>query len=168
MKTYLIFRHGETFATKAKSWYWHRIYSAPILEEGKPAIIKLGQYLKDIPTDFNVCSPFLRCRQTAEIVTGLTGKKFELDSRIREYSFEFPYYLKKRVLNFLTEMEASDKKTILICTHAIIIELIIQYLTKGKLSLRERLAAPLPGVLTIIKNKQLKEINFNPKVPKVV
>jgi broad specificity phosphatase PhoE len=161
MKTYYIFRHGETFATKARRWYWHRLYSAPILEEGKPAILKLAQFLKNVDSDYNVCSPFLRCLQTAEIVAAVTGKNFETDRRIREYSFELPVFLKRRVLNFLSEMENSDKKTIVICTHAIIIELIIQYLTRGKISLRERLTAPLPGVLTIIKDKQLKELNFN-------
>jgi broad specificity phosphatase PhoE len=161
MKTYYIFRHGETFATKANKWYWHKLYSAPILEEGKPAIIKLAEYLKNKPSDYNVCSPFLRCRQTAEIVTTITGKEFEFDRRIREYEIEFPINFKKRIMNFLLELENSDKQNIVICTHSLVIEMIIQYLTRGKISLRERIKAPLPGVLTIIQNHQLQEINFN-------
>lgn len=160
MKTYYIFRHGETFATKANKWYWHKLYSAQILDEGKPAIIKLAQFLKKIPTDYNVCSPFLRCRQTADIVSNITGKKFEFDSRIREYELEFPIYFKRRVMNFLLEMESSNKQNIIICTHALVIELIIQYLTEGKISLKNRLKAPLPGVLTIIQNRKLKEFSF--------
>ena len=161
MKTYYIFRHGETFVTKKGGWYWHRLYSAPILEEGRPVITKMAHYLKDIPSDYNVCSPFLRCRQTAEIVTDITGKIFEIDRRIREWDFEIPYYFKKRVINFIEEMEKSEKNSIIICTHAFVIQLLVQYLTVGKISLRELLKAPLPGVLTIIQDKKLKEINFN-------
>ncbi len=161
MKTYYIFRHGETFATKLKKWYGYRLYSAPILEEGKPSIIRLASYLKDIPSNYNVSSPFLRCRQTSEIVTQITGKNFTFDKRIREYGIELPIFFKRRVLNFLKEMESSNHQTIIICTHAIVIEMLIQYLTKGNISLKDRLVAPLPGVLTIIKNKQSEEINFN-------
>lgn len=162
MKNYYIFRHGQTWATKLKRWYWHTLYSAPILEEGKPAIKRLANYLKDIPTDYNVCSPFLRCRQTAEIVSKITGKKFDLDRRIREYEFfEIPYFLKKRVVSFLIQMENSPHENILICTHAVIIQMMIQFLTSGKISLRDRIEAPVPGVLTIIENKKLKQLNFN-------
>lgn len=162
MKTYYIFRHGETFATKMKRWYWHKLYSAPILDEGKPVITKLAEYLKNIPSEYNVSSPFLRCRQTTEIVTNVTGKKFEIDRRIREYEFfELPYFLKRRVINFLIEMENSPHQNIIICTHAIIIEMLIQYLTKGQISFRHRIVAPLPGVLTVITGKQLKQIDFN-------
>jgi broad specificity phosphatase PhoE len=162
MKTFYIFRHGETFATKLKRWYGYKLYSAPILEEGKPSILRLANYLKNIPESYSVSSPFLRCRQTAEIVSDITGQKFETDRRIREYEyFELPYFLKRRVLSFINDMENSNHKNILICTHAIILEMLIQFLTKGRISFRDRIAAPLPGVLTIIKNKELEQINFN-------
>lgn len=162
MKTFYIFRHGETFATKLKSFYWHRIYSAPILDEGKPALVRLGNFLKDKPSDVNFCSPFLRCRQTAEIVSKITGKEFKVDRRIREYEyFELPYFLKRRILNFLKEMESSKYNSVMICSHAIIISLMIQYLTQGNIRLTNRIIAPLPGVLTIIKNGKAETINFN-------
>lgn len=161
MKTYYIFRHGETFVTKGGGWYWHRLYSAPILEEGRPIITKLAEYMKNVPSDYNVCSPFLRCQQTAEIVNKITGKVFTTDRRIREWDFEVPYYFKRRVLNFAVEMEKSEHQTIVICSHAYVIQVLVQYLTHGNVSLRQLVAAPLPGVLTIIKNKELTEINFN-------
>lgn len=161
MKTYYIFRHGETFVTKQGGWYWHKLYSAPILEEGKPVIEKMANYLKNIPSDYNVSSPFLRCMQTAQIVSKITGKKFATDRRIREWDFEIPYYFKKRVLSFIQEMEASDRKVIVVCSHAFVIQAMIQFLTVGKVSLREFLAAPLPGVLTIIKEKQVETVDFN-------
>lgn len=160
-KTYYIFRHGQTTATLNKRWYWNKFYSAKILDEGKPSIIKLAEYLKHVKTDFNVCSPFLRCRQTAEIVSEVTGKVFVFDSRIQEYSFELPWMFKKRLLSFIKDMEASKHTKILICTHAIDIEMLIQYLQNGHIRLRERMEAPLPGVLTIIKNKKSTVVNFN-------
>ncbi len=160
-KTWYIFRHGETSATINKRWYWHEFYSATILEEGKPSIIKLAENLKQVKTDFNVSSPFIRCRQTAELVTEITGKKFAFDSRIKEYGFEIPWAFKKRLLRFIKDLEISKYKKILICTHAIVIEFLIQYLVYGHVSLRKRLSAPLPGVLTIIKNQKIQEINFN-------
>ena len=163
MKTYYIFRHGETFVTKKGGWYWHRLYSAPILEQGKPVITKMAHYLKDIESDYNVRSPFLRCQQTAEIVTDITGKIFEVDRRIREWDFEIPYYFKRRVLNFITEMEKSDKQVILVCTHALVLQVMIQYLTLGNVNMGKLLAAPLPGVLTIIKEKKAEQIDFNLK-----
>lgn len=161
MKTYYIFRHGETFVTKKGGWYWHKLYSAPILEEGKPVIAKMAKYLKKIDSDYHVRSPFLRCQQTADIVTDMTGKIFEVDRRIREWDWEIPYYFKKRVLYFLQEMETSDKQVILVCTHAFVIQLLVQYLTTGKVGWRQLLVAPLPGVLTIIKEKQVQIMDFN-------
>lgn len=160
-KTYYIFRHGETFATKKKGWYWHRIFSAPILEEGKPNIARLAEYLKDKPSDYNVRSTFLRCAQTAQIVTDITGKEFVSDRRIREYVFEAPWLFKRRIRHFVREMEASKHQTIVICTHSFVIELLLQEILDGKIHFWKRLAAPLPGVLTVIKNKKVEEMNFN-------
>jgi 8-oxo-dGTP diphosphatase len=160
-KTYYIFRHGETFATKKKCWYGTKLYSAPILEEGKPSILRLADYLKKYESDYNVCSPFLRCQQTVAIVSEITGKKFESDKRLREFAFEFPWDFTKRILRFIKEMEESKYETIVICTHAAVLSVLIQYLTKGNINLLERVIAPLPGVLTIIKDKKLEEVNFN-------
>lgn len=163
-KNYYIFRHGETFATKRKVWYWHRLYSATILEEGKPSVIRLAKSLKEVNTDYNVSSPFIRCRQTAELVTSETGKKFEIDTRIGERTIQLKSTYQKKVLSFLNEMEDSNHQNILICTHSAAIKVIIKYLSKNHISNKERVKAPLPGVLTIIKNGKLEEINFNENI----
>lgn len=160
-KTYYIFRHGETFATKQKGWYWYKLYSATILEEGKPSILRLAEYLKKIPTDFNVSSPFLRCRQTVDIVSTITGKEFKFDKRIGEHTFEFPWVFKKRILSFVNEIENSDKQNILICTHGVVIQMLIKYLAKDNPTLIESMVAPFPGVLIIIKDGKLIDMNFN-------
>lgn len=160
-KTYYIFRHGLTLAVKRKRWYWHTLYSAQIIEEGKPSIERLATYMKDIKGDYYVSSPFLRCRQTSAIVSKATGKEFAVDKRLGEYSFELPWRFKKRFLSFIADMEESDYKTIVICTHSIGIEMLIQFVTNGKLRFFHRLTAPLTGVLTIIKDGKITEKNFN-------
>jgi broad specificity phosphatase PhoE len=160
-KIYYIFRHGETHATKHKRWYWHTLYSATILEEGKPSVLRLAKYLKNIPTDYNVSSPFLRCRQTVELVNKVTGKKFEFDKRISERTFELPWTFRNRILSFILEMENTKHKNILICTHSACIRELVAYLTKNNLTPKKEYEAPLPGVLTIIKDGNIEEINFN-------
>lgn len=160
-KTYYIFRHGLTLAAKQRRWYWNTLYSAQILDEGKPSIERLAKHLKTIKSDYNVCSNFKRCQQTADIVTRVTGKKFVTDKRIGEYNFEFPWSFKKRILRFIEEMENSDHKVILVCTHSGVIEMLIQYATSGKVSFKRRLKAPLTGVLTIIKDKKITSKDFN-------
>lgn len=160
-KTYYIFRHGLTQAVKQNRWYWTSIYSARIIEEGKPSIIRLAEYMKNIDSDFNVASPFKRCQQTAGIVTEITGKTFATDKRIGEYAFELPWTFKRRILRFIADMEKSEQKTIVICTHAIVIEMLIQYFSNGHVSLRHRLKAPLTGVLTKVQDKKVTEKDFN-------
>ena len=107
-KSYYIFRHGLTLQAKKKQWYWHALYSAQIIDEGKPSIERLAAYIKDIKADYYVCSPFIRCKQTAEVVSKVTGKKFFIDKRLGEYVFEFSWNFKKRILNFISDMEESD------------------------------------------------------------
>ncbi len=160
-KTYYLFRHGLTQAVKDKRWYWGKLYSADILDEAKPSIIKIGELLKDIDSDFNVSSPFKRCIQTSEIITEITGKKFVTDRRLGEYAFEFPWTFKKRVMGFIEDMENSKHRTVIICTHAVVLEMLIQYFTNGNISLRHRIKAPLTGVLTIIKDKKISSKDFN-------
>jgi broad specificity phosphatase PhoE len=162
-KNYFIFRHGMTFASKYNRWYFHKLYSATILEEGKPSVLKLSKYLKNVPTDFNVSSPFLRCRQTVELVTSITNKKFTFDERLSERTFEFSGSFRKRVLNFIDEMEKSPHKNILICTHSAVIRELVDFLTENDLTPDKRRDAPLPGVLTIIKKGKIEEIDFNEK-----
>jgi len=160
-KTYYLFRHGITQPVKDGRWYWGTLYSADILDEAKPTTIRIGQYLKDIDTDFHVTSPFKRCVHTAAIVTEITGKEFVTDKRLSEYTLEFPWNFKKRILRFIEDMENSKHKTIVICTHAVVLEMLIQYFTNGHISLRHRIKAPLTGVLTIIKDKKISSKDFN-------
>ncbi len=144
MKTYYIFRHGQTFATTKNSGYGLQRLTAGILESGKPTIIKMAEFLKDVPTDLNLTSPILRCRQTAEIITLETGKKFMADWRITEMMEPFQI-LKWRVKNLLNQLEKSDFNTILICTHGAVIEGLVSYLMRGNFKVQDVMAYPPPA-----------------------
>src|SRR3989344_2307919 len=81
-----IFRHGMTLQSKNNVPYTPENYkTSPLLDEGIPVIEKIGNYLKDIKTDVNYTSPILRCTQTAEIISEISGKIFLPNDLLTEY-----------------------------------------------------------------------------------
>lgn len=158
--TYYIFRHGETFATKRwKGFYGWRVFSAPILQEETPMLYRMAEYLKDKPTDFNASSTILRCRQTAGIISEVTGKEFSYDVRLREFFFETFGQLRRRVRSFLEEVDAQHYRSVAICTHgAVITQLTKQLLSTSTIPIKR--VFPKPGELYIIKNGSLEKISF--------
>ncbi len=161
VKRYYIFRHGETFATKGHFGYGLNIYSASILDTGIPTIEKLAEYLKDIPSDYNVCSEFKRCRQTVAIVEKTTGKKFEYDAHLNEYILEPIWRFRKRVRHFIEDCEDKNYETVMICTHGAVMAALKHLLTTHKFKLRNLIDYPKPGILMIIEDGKLTEVNFN-------
>ncbi len=167
-KTYYIFRHGETFATKRNTGYGFKVYTAGILEEGRSVIEKLGEYLKDKQIDFAVSSPVLRCRESAEIVGKIIDKEFVIDKRIREFFLETFWHLKRRVVSFVKEIEASEQENILICTHGAIMAALRDILIEGGFHARHLNLYPKPGILLVIKENQIQQIDFNSLSPESV
>lgn len=161
MAKFYIFRHGETFATKSNSNYGFTVFSAPILEEGKPVIIKMAKFLKKIPSDFNASSPLKRCRQTAEIVTEVTGKEFVFDKRLTEFFFETHWGFERRVKSFLDQIEKASYQNMMICTHGAVLMMLKRLLLKTEKKKLNFFDYPKPGVLWIVENGKLEEINFN-------
>ncbi|MDE2025847.1 MAG: histidine phosphatase family protein [Patescibacteria group bacterium] len=167
MKTYYIFRHG--LATHSTTGYGDAIVNAHILPEGKAAIERMAEYLKVIPTDYNVTSEFIRCKETADIITKYTGKTFVSDARLNEYSAEENYNhetfeaFRQRLLMFLLDMEQDQsKQTILVCTHGAAIAGLKHILTEGRFTTDVRFDFPLPGVLLIVKpDATIEEMDFN-------
>lgn len=159
-KSFYIFRHA--LATKSLIGYGDKIITAEILPEGIPPIQKMGAYLKKIKTDYNVSSEFLRCQQTAVIIAKITGKKFKLDKRLNEYNQEEFKHFAKRVNDFYDGMQQSNHRSILLCTHAAVIAVLIQ-LMKGTAfdETLFRTSNPRTGVLTIVEGGEIKEIDFN-------
>lgn len=161
MARFYLFRHGETFATKNNSNYWFKVFSAPILEEGKPVIVKMAKYLKNIPSDFNVSSFLNRCKQTAEIITEVTGKEFVFDKRLTEFFLETHWGLERRVKSLLDEIEKHKYQNVWICTHGAVLMMLKRLLLKTEKKGLNFSDYPKPGVLWIIEDNKLQEINFN-------
>jgi broad specificity phosphatase PhoE len=167
MTDFYIFRHGDTaesgnlliklFGHKGDS------HHLPILPKGVPALEKIGQYLKNIPTDADFTSPYLRCIDSAKIVCGITGKVYQPDERLNEFEKNgegFPNF-KKRVVNFFNEIGGKNYSAVSICTHGAIISALKHLATGRKFSFFQVLDFPSPGNLIIIKNKEVKRIDFN-------
>lgn len=161
MAKYYIFRHGDTFYTKNQQPYPEDNFSVEILPQGIPALEKIGAFLKNISSDFNVSSEYLRCQQSNKIVSGISGLKFENDSRLNEFSNEVFDNLVDRLENFVKKMEEKQYETIVVCTHGGVIAGLKNILTGSEYEKSEMVDYPRPGVLTIIADKKIEEINFN-------
>ena len=154
MKTYYLIRHG--ISTLSKHGYGSEIFSAHLLPQARPAIEKVATFLKKIPTDIQISSQLPRAIETAQIITEVTGKTFTTDARLNEYSAEENYTnetfeeFRQRILSFLLELEQSQAKTILLCTHGSVIAGIKHILTEGRFTFEERLDYAEPGTLCII------------------
>lgn len=162
MKTYYMFRHGITNATKYKRMYGIHIYTAKILPESFPIYIDLAKFIKSHMPDHFVSSEFLRCRQTVDVVSFIINKKFTFDKRLNEYIVYKERFssFKKRLQNFIDEMEKTDYEKIAICTHGAGIAVLTQLLLNKPCTigcLRENMD---PGVLRIISSGNLKDISF--------
>src|SRR5689334_8674552 len=101
-QTYYIFRHGR--AVRPGEHYGNKILTAPLLSEYKEPVKRLAEFLKSIPQSRNFSSEIVRCRQTAEIITQVTGKEFIFDSRLNEFYHEEFDILVKRAKLFLEEI----------------------------------------------------------------
>ncbi len=163
-KTYYLFRHGETFVTQSKGkklWYGLHHFSAPTLPTGFQATKSIGAYLKNKPIDYYVSSQYLRCKETAAIVSKSTHKKISFDKRLNSFFIETPWHFRKRLQNFLADMESSDFQSIAICTHGLVLLVLVMLLTKKRFRFKEVFIHPLPGQLLIIKHGKLQIMNFN-------
>lgn len=159
---FYIFRHGETFATKAGTGYGLRIFSANILPEAEGPLKKIGNYLKDKKIDYSVSSQIKRCRQSAAIITGVTGNEFVFDRRLNEYFLEPYWYLKRRVASVVNEARAKKYQTVCICTHGAVIAALVHVLTPETTRRPFNIYNfPPPGVLVVVEGGKVTQINFN-------
>ncbi len=170
---YYIFRHGETFATKGNVEYGKHVIDAPTLREGIPTTKRMAEYLKEINTNFNVRSEFLRVAQTAAIITDITGRRFETDARLndtlvapKEYETMYPKTETReefiaRVTSFVDDLKSKPYDTVLIGTHGGVIAALKHLLVNGEFDYKNIMDFPRPGVLTIIKGNTIEEIDFN-------
>ena len=134
----------------------------PILPENHKSLEKIGKFLKKIHTDANFTSPFPRCKESAEIVSEISGKVFRIDPRISEFegntSFE---KFRHDVKSFLEYIKKQNYSSVAICTHGAVIAAIKHLATNNSFYVYQVLDYPSPGNLVIIKNGKIETIDFN-------
>ncbi|MBI2074742.1 MAG: histidine phosphatase family protein [Candidatus Levybacteria bacterium] len=158
-RNFYIFRHA--LATHSKSGYGDKIISAEILPEAIAPIEKMANFFKNISSDYNVSSEYLRCRETAEIISEITNKNFIFDSRLNEFHQEtFPQF-KNKISSFLDDIKKKRYKNILICTHGAVIAGLKNFIVNGDFNANQLFDYSDCGVLEIIENGRVKKINFN-------
>ena len=158
-----IFRHGITYFSKNDIPYGDLIETAEILPEAVPTIKKVGEYLVEIPTNINFTSPYKRCLQTSEIVSGITGKKFEVDENLHDWDprSETIQEMVERILKFSNKLQNNNVESVAICTHGYPINALIAYFTKGGIQQEDLENYPNPGVLVSIENGKVSFKDFN-------
>jgi broad specificity phosphatase PhoE len=162
ISTWYLFRHA--LATYSKNGYGDQILTAPILQAEVKPIESMAEYLKNTGNSLNYSSELLRCRQTTEIISGITQKKFLFDKRLNEYYKDSFIGFRDRIANFLKKgIKNTQTANILICTHGSVIAGIKHFITDGDFLEDDLYDYPLCGELIIIKNKQIQQINFNEK-----
>jgi len=158
--TVYIIRHG--MAVYPNQGYGNRVLTAELLPEGIPPIQRLARYLLHAPSDYQVCSEVLRCRQTAAIVTEVTGKTFVIDPHLREYHKETFEELSERTRSFCDELQQSGYQNVMICTHGAVIAALKHYLTDGSFERRHETDYSQTGELMIINDdKSVEVLDFN-------
>jgi broad specificity phosphatase PhoE len=162
--TIYIFRHG--MAVHPNLGYGDRVLTAELLPEGIPPIERLGQYLIDVESDYQVCSDVLRCRQTAAIVTEATGKPFLIDPRLKEYHQETFDQLAQRTKAFHDEiLQSTAYQNVMVCTHGSVIAALKHYLIDGYFERRHETDYIQTGQLLIVNDdKSVEVVDFNKEV----
>lgn len=87
---YFVMRHGEAEHNKLNIVSNNPNHPHHLTEEGKAQVSKASLKLKDKKIDLIYCSPFVRTRETAEIIAehiGYPKDKIVFDNRIREVDF---------------------------------------------------------------------------------
>lgn len=158
-KTMYLFRHG--LATHSRRGYGRWIVSTHILPEGIPPIKKMGEKLKEIQDCKCFSSEFPRCRETSEIVSGITGNTYIFDSRLNEKYKETIGEVRTRVSHFLSDVSGYPQQNIIICTHGVILAAIKNLLLNGSFVTRHLTDFPMTGELMIISGKEKKILDFN-------
>lgn len=146
---FYLFRHGLAVEPGHKYNRATKV-AAKLLPEGKNDILALAEKIKPLKTDINLCSEFIRCRQTAAIITKITGKTFKLDSRLNEYHQETFLEFTNRVKNFLKDIQSKNYQNILISTHGAVIAAITHLTKGGQFKPEHELDYPPPAGLRIV------------------
>ncbi len=167
MTTFYIFRHGDTIDSGSllAKVLGHRkdSHNLDILPKGIPALKKIGAFLKNVGTDADFSSPYIRCRKSSQIVGNIAKKKYKIDKRLRELENNGEQFsdFYNRVRSFLNEIQEKNYSAVSICTHGAVIAAIKHLETRGKFFFFQVWDFPAPGNVIIIKNGKVSLVNFN-------
>ena len=115
--TYVVMRHGESTSNVAGVISSNIDNNDPITEKGQQQALATAEKLRDQQIDLIIVSPFMRTRQTAELVReqlGLATDALIVDDRIREFDlaeeFEGKRWHDDYAANFATWEERFTKE----------------------------------------------------------
>jgi isoleucyl-tRNA synthetase len=176
---YYLFRHGYSLRqVKNLAMCWPEKIFCPLTKEGEKEVVLSAQKLKNKKIDLIFSSDLLRTKQTAQIISEITGAKIIFDKRLREYNvgifngkeakLVWDYLAKrkdiistklpkgesirevaKRMYNFMKEInEEYQNKNIVIVSHEFPLT-ILEGTLKG---------IPLKEILELRKRKKIKRI----------
>lgn len=159
--TFYFFRHGETFYSKNNVPYGNDIHLASLLDEGIPAIERLGKKLATFPIESGYSSTYHRVLQTVEIVNKQLDVPFAKDHRLDEMNLDESIEdVGKRVSSFLEDPEVVKHKHVAICTHGAVLAAAKHLIQTGVFTPYDLPDYPKPGVLWIFEGKKLTEYSF--------
>lgn len=161
MKTFYIFRHGQTYYSKNEIPYGENERTAHILPESRNSIEKIGEYLKSIPELVAYRSEFLRCQETAKIIESKNDFKFIQTPLLNEFTEnEFPQFLArmKEARSFLLNLSAEH---IAICTHGAVVAALQKLLVNQEFHAHELMYYPKTGVIVKVDGEHVTSIDLN-------
>jgi probable phosphoglycerate mutase len=82
---FILVRHGETQSSLERRFAGST--DVPLTDHGREQAAALAHRLRPVRIDAMHVSPLLRCRETAQAITDVTGRKAQITDDIRECSF---------------------------------------------------------------------------------
>lgn len=82
---FVLVRHGETPSSRERRFAGAT--DVPLTDHGREQAASLSGRMRGVHVDAMVCSPLIRCRQTAEAISSMTGHTPVIEPRIRELDF---------------------------------------------------------------------------------
>lgn len=163
MTKYYIFRHGETLYSKNNISYPTDSFAIEILPESIPTLEKMARYLKNISSDYNVSSEYVRCQQSVKIISEISGLEFKKDSRLNELGDNNENFTNftERLVSFISDIDKKHYKNVVICTHGAVISAAKRILSGTSFERGDLSDYPRPGVILCIENGKIEEIDFN-------
>ncbi len=159
MKWY-VFRHGETFYTRDGVNYGDKQLTISILDEGVPALMRMGEYLKKENISEWYSSPFKRCVDSMKVVKEVAGGGYKTDERMGEFYKKDWGQFVEGIREFLGEIEKKGIEKVGVCTHGAVLAGIRHLLIEGVFEREQMHEHPDPGVLWIIEKGKLEKISF--------